>query len=343
MFDLTEERLQLIGRTLSRFLKLPGIAQLITSQMIDYRPGKTALGMRESRARLRRDVQNLCRTPRYGRTLAKHRRYLAESLLAAGWQPAEQEYAVGRQRFANISVSLPGYSGKRYIIGAHYDACRTPEGNPGADDNASGVAVLLELARLLRRVEKPSLQHGLELVFYASEEPPWFGSEDMGSARHAAACSAEEVVGMICLDMVGMFRSGENALIKPYIGDSELLPIRRNFLAAVGDTDARALGESLLSVLGRKMPVLRVNVPFAYGTPLFFSDHRNYRSRGIPSVMLTDTAFLRNPNYHEAEDTPDTLNYNVMALIAEQLLSWVLSSLGEAHEPVRRKSSKRRR
>ena len=158
----------------------------------------------EAEQRLRGHVEQLCAQPRYGDTLEQARLYIEKKLAAAGWAVTLQEFTTSDgETHYNICALRRGKSGKRYIIGAHYDACDTGEGaNPGADDNASAVAALLELAAQLPK-GKP--EHDIELVAWACEEPPWFESEDMGSAHHAAACDREKVLGLICLEMLGYF------------------------------------------------------------------------------------------------------------------------------------------
>ena len=210
----------------------------------------------------------------------------------------------------------------RYIIGAHYDACDSlADGvNPGADDNASGVAVLLAVAK--RLPQNP--RHTVELVFYACEEPPWFGTPGMGSAHHAASCRAEEVRGMICLEMLGCFRHDGAPGESYFPGSRLILPSEDNFVAVIGDFESISLARKAYAALCPRLPTVRLNLPFAHDTALWFSDHRNYAPLGIPSIMITDTAMLRNKNYHMTTDTPDTLCYNCMAHITEavaQLIS----------------------
>lgn len=275
---------------------------------------------------LRDRVLELCAQPRFGESLHLAANYIEQELAAAGWTVRRQYFETNNGEFYNVVAERRGSQDGRYIIGAHYDACDSlgEAVNPGADDNASGVAVLLSLAK--RLPQKP--QHTLELVFYACEEPPWFDSADMGSAHHAAACNPQEVLGMICLEMLGCFRHDGETGRSFFPGSRFIFPKEDNFVAVIGDFNSVALSKRAFRALSSRMPTVRLNVPFAHDTELWFSDHRNYAPRGIPSIMVTDTAMLRNDNYHEASDTPDSLCYSCMAAITQALLE-MIQSLGK--------------
>ena len=278
----------------------------------------------EAEQRLRGHVEQLCAQPRYGDTLEQARLYIEKKLAAAGWAVTLQEFTTSDgETHYNICALRRGKSGKRYIIGAHYDACDTGEGeNPGADDNASAVAALLELAAQLPK-GKP--EHDIELVAWACEEPPWFDSADMGSAHHAAACDRENVLGLICLEMLGYFSDEPDSQPSLFPGYSLFFPTVGNFVAVVGNLEAYSLAKQIYAGLKQQMPAARINVPWAEGTELFFSDHRNYHPLGIPSVMVTDTAMIRNPHYHEPTDTPDILDYRRFSLVTHGLVCIVTS------------------
>ncbi len=277
---------------------------------------------------LRQDVDALCAHPRYGESITHAREHIMAELLAAGWEPKLEPFTVlsegdsGRKETRyNITARRPGRAtGERYVIGAHYDACDTGEDNPSADDNASAVAALLAIAR---RLPKEQPQVGLELVFYDCEEPPWFNSDSMGSAVHAARCTPETVRGMICLEMLGFYSDEEGSQPSLFPGHGLLLPTVGDFIAVIGDMGAWSLARHAARHLRQNMPTLRLNVPFAQRTALFFSDHRNYIPRGIPAIMVTDTALLRNANYHEKSDTPDSLDYRRMARVTRSLVRFI--------------------
>lgn len=274
-------------------------------------------------AELQGSVETLCAQPRYGKTLSFAQDFIAAELQKAGYKVRFQEVTNEEGSFRNIIAERKGAESGRLIVGAHYDACEPDSAadvNPGADDNASAVAVLLALAR--RLPEHP--RHSVELVFYACEEPPWFGTEGMGSYTHAQTCDPKETLGMVCLEMLGCYSNEEGSQPSLFPGHSLLLPTQGNFAAVVGDLGALSLAHAAQRHLCRRIRTLRLNVPFAGETALFFSDHRNYAPRGIPAIMVTDTAFLRNDRYHEASDTPDTLDYARMAAVTEGVFSLLL-------------------
>ncbi|MDO5449817.1 MAG: M28 family peptidase [Akkermansia sp.] len=307
-------------------LLLPVLALLLVS-------GCTMLSLKEApadapapppalAAELRRGVETLCAHPRYGATLSRAQEYIAAELAAAGYAVRYQEFTNAEGTFRNIIAERTGTQPGRYVVGAHYDACEPADpqdSNPGADDNASAVAALLALARRLPAHPR----HTVELVFYACEEPPWFGTEGMGSHAHAQLCNPQDTLGMVCLEMLGCFSDAPGSQPALFPGHSLLLPTQGNFIAVVGNLDSVSLGRSAQRHLRRHIRTLRVNVPFAGDTPLYFSDHRNYAPRGIPSIMVTDTAMLRNHRYHERQDTPDTLDYTRMAAVTQGVLSLV--------------------
>lgn len=273
-------------------------------------------------AELRGSVEALCEQPRYGATLAHAQDYISARLRAAGYIVRYQEFTNEEGTFRNIIAERKGSEPGRYVVGAHYDACDccdAPAENQGADDNASACAVLLALAD--RLPQRP--RHTLELVFYACEEPPWFGTEDMGSYAHAQTCTPQDTLGMICLEMLGCFSDAEDSQPALFPGHSLLLPTKGDFVAVVGNRDACTLARAAQRHLRRHLRTLRLNIPLADDTALYFSDHRNYAPRGIPAVMVTDTAFLRNDRYHEPTDTPDTLDYTQMAAVTEGLLEFL--------------------
>ena len=219
-------------------------------------------------------------------------------------------------------------SGPRIVVGAHYDAMGEL---PGADDNASAVAVLLELARLLGAGEPPAIH--TELVAYVLEEPPFFRTEQMGSAVHAASLrdAGAEVRAMICLEMVGYFSDQPGSQLLPTPLLRPFFPDRGNFIGIVGNLG----GGSLVRRVKRSfraassLPVRSLNGPrFIPGVD--FSDHLPYWNAGYPAVMITDTAFYRNLAYHTEEDTPDRLDYEKMADVVLGVYQAVMSLSGAA-------------
>lgn len=278
-------------------------------------------------ARLRAHVAMLCGNlaPRDWQStsnLAGCAQYIADELRAAGAEVERQEFTAAGLSFENVIGRFGPATGAVLVVGAHYDAHRD---TPGADDNASGVAVLLELARLLGRRAPTG---PVELVAYTLEEPPFFGTDQMGSAIHAkrAAESGTGIRGVIVLEMVGCFsdRPGSQGYPLPLL--KLIYPRRGNFIGVVGRSDQ---GEWIAAIkVGMKgatpLPVYSIRAPAAL-PGLDFSDHRNYWPHGIPAVMMTDTAFYRNRNYHQPTDTPETLDYERMAEVVIALHAAILA------------------
>ena len=223
-----------------------------------------------------------------------------------------QGYDHEGNRYNNIVVTLEGgsRSDETIIIGAHYD---TVFGTPGADDNASAVAVLLELCRALKDYRP---ERTLRLIFFVLEEPPAFMTPSMGSYVYAmqARNRGENIAGMISLEMVGYFNDDEGSQAFPVPGMHWLFPDRGNFIGVVGNVASReltlAVAESMKA--GSGLPVEHlVALPFIPGIGL--SDHGSFWKMGYRAVMVTDTAFYRNPNYHGEKDTIGTLRFDKMS------------------------------
>lgn len=236
--------------------------------------------------------------------------YIARSLRESGGQVDFQTFAAEGRPYVNVRSVIPGTEEGRIIIGAHYDACGD---TPGADDNASGIAGLLEVARLLKGMHPRCT---VELVAYANEEPPYFKTKHMGSAHHAnlMAESKTAVHGMIVLEMIGFYSDREKSQNYPSRSLSWIYPDKGNFIAILGNWGSVSLARQVQKSLGAHMPTVRLNAPEVTGA-FDLSDHINYWKHGMPAVMVTDTAFYRNVNYHQSTDTPDTLDYKRMALV----------------------------
>jgi Zn-dependent M28 family amino/carboxypeptidase len=220
-------------------------------------------------------------------------------------------------RYRNVIARFGPGRGRAMIVGAHYDAFSTNDANlPGADDNASGSAGLLELARLLGTVE---LTRPIVLVAYSTEEPPYFASPGMGSAVHATSVDPEGVEAMICLEMIGYFR-GEQ--MWPSATFDLLYRDKGDFIAVGGRWSDRALVRLVKRGI-RGAGGVRVYGFVGPRRTLDASDHRSYWDRDIPAVLVSDTAYMRNPNYHTARDTADTLDYEKMARVVDGVFNAV--------------------
>lgn len=238
--------------------------------------------------------------------------YIAGHLGRAGAAVEFQSFAAAGRRYRNV-IGRFGAAGRPVIVvGAHYD---TFGELPGADDNASGIAVLLEVACLLG---KNATTNAIELVAYSLEEPPFFRTDQMGSAHHAKRLVAEKtaVEGVIVLEMVGCFSDAADTQSYPVPLLRLLYPGRANFVAAVGRWDQGAwIGRVKAGMKGATdLPVYSLRAPSAL-PGIDFSDQVNYWQQGFKAVMVTDTAFYRNKAYHTAGDTAATLDYRCMAKV----------------------------
>jgi Zn-dependent M28 family amino/carboxypeptidase len=234
---------------------------------------------------------------------------------------SEQPYRVSGKSYRNVIAQFGPETAERVVVGAHYD---TAGPLPGADDNASGVAGLIELAHLLGKAQLPMR---VDLVAFTLEEPPYFRTTSMGSSVHAQSLLKRgvRVRAMISLEMIGYFSDAANSQRFPATILRALYPATGNFIAVVG-----RLGEGLLVRRVKRamldaspLPVYSINAPrFLPGVD--FSDQLNYWQAGYNALMITDTAFYRNRNYHTASDTADTLDYKRMAMVVEGLYAAVL-------------------
>ncbi|EOV95544.1 aminopeptidase [Escherichia sp. KTE96] len=249
--------------------------------------------------------------------------YIKEVFVSSGARVTVQDVPITGGPYKNIVADYGPADGSLIIIGAHYDSATSYENDqliytPGADDNASGVAGLLELARLL---QQQAPKTGVQLV-----ASPFFRSDEMGSAVHAASLE-RPVKLMIALEMIGYYDSASGSQDYPYSVMSWLYPDRGDFIAVVGrmqDISAvRQVKSALLSAT--ELPVYSINAP-GFIPGIDFSDHLNYWQQDIPAVMITDTAFYRNKQYHQSGDTADRLNYQKMAQVIDGVISLLHNS-----------------
>lgn len=247
---------------------------------------------------------------------------------------AELGFTVLLQRFStplgearNIEVEIAGGALAREIVlaGAHYDSVK---GSPGANDNGSGVAALLELARLMRDA-KPA--RTLRLVWFVNEEPPYYKGEDMGSRRYARRSRerGENIVAMLSLETIGYYSDRDGSQRYPFpLGF--FYPSRGNFLAFVSNLGSRALLHQAITAFRRRaeFPSEGVAAP-AIIPGVDWSDHASFWERGYPALMLTDTAPYRYPWYHTAQDTPDKVDYARLARVVRGLRGMLAELAGE--------------
>ena len=240
--------------------------------------------------------------------------YIFNELEAAGGSVTGQDVSAPEAPYKNIVARFGPPSGPVVVIGAHYD---THGDTPGADDNASGIAGLLELARLLGRTTQA---RPIELVAYALEEPPYFRTEHMGSAWHARSLRAanQEVAFMLSLEMIGFFSDEPGSQNYPVPAMSLLYSDRGDFIALVGKLSNFGPMRRIKALMtgATNLPVYSLNAPPRL-QGVDYSDHLNYWHEGFPAFMVTDTAFFRNKNYHLASDTYETLDYGRMAKVVQ--------------------------
>lgn len=242
--------------------------------------------------------------------------YLRQRLESFGYTVTDQSYQLGNNTYKNVLCHYGPEDAERLVIGAHYDVC---EDQQGADDNASGVAGVLEIARLLQ-LKQPTLDYRIDLVLFTLEEPPTFRSAGMGSYVHAQSLRKEgiKVKGMLCLEMIGYFTDAPNSQQYPAGIMKAAYPSQGNFIAVVGTNGqhdfTKTVKIGMMSACA--VNVVSINAPKGM-RGIDFSDHQNYWEEGWDAVMITDTAFFRNKNYHQPTDTPDTLDYGRMAEVVK--------------------------
>jgi hypothetical protein len=236
-------------------------------------------------------------------------------------------YAVKRQTFdskagkvRNLEISIPSKNQQQpghpiVVVGAHYDSA---EGATGANDNGSGTAAVIELARLLKDLDG-SMEVELILVLYVNEEPPYFKTEQMGSRVHAAEMKArgKNVVAMVSLETMGSYsdKKGSQHYPPPF---SSLYPDQGNFIAFVGDTGSRTLIRNFIGSFREHASFPSEGVAAPSVIPgIDWSDHWSYRQEGYPALMLTDTAPNRYMYYHTPEDTIDKIDFDRMARVVK--------------------------
>lgn len=238
--------------------------------------------------------------------------YIIDEFEKAGANPESQYFTISQGTYRNIIGRFGEGNGAKLIIGAHYDSCGD---TPGADDNASGLAGLIELAHLFRK-HPPNRE--IELVAYTLEEPPFYGTQKMGSVFHAKSMAEanEEVFGVIVLEMIGYFSDERGSQSFPIPALRLLYPGRGNFIGVIGKWDqGHWIKQIKIGMKGATdLPVYSIRAP-ADIPGIDFSDHRNYWPYGINALMISDTAFYRNRAYHSKSDTADRLDYEKMSQV----------------------------
>ncbi|OFY94715.1 MAG: hypothetical protein A3K10_17665 [Bacteroidetes bacterium RIFCSPLOWO2_12_FULL_31_6] len=279
--------------------------------------------------RIKNDVLALCSTtlPRNAKNLSSLNEaaaYIADEWLKLGIAVDTQRYMVNGNEYKNLICSFGPKDSKRIIVGAHYDVCHE---QAGADDNASGIAGILELARILKE-QQPTLTYRIDLVAYTLEEPPFFRTNNMGSAIHAKYLHDNHIPikAMICLEMIGYFSEEKGSQDYP-IGLLKLFyPNKGNYISVVSKFGNGSLTRKIKKGIrsSSEVEVTSINAP-AKIQGIDFSDHLNYWKYDYEAVMITNTAFYRNKNYHEPTDLPETLDYIKMAEVIKGVYHAIIS------------------
>lgn len=270
---------------------------------------------------LRKHVETLCsRGPRnidVPLALAAAALYIERTFESAGYRVDKQEYTVEGVVCQNLAVEIPGsvQPERIVVVGAHYDSV---DDSPGADDNASGVAGLLALARQMHG-SKPA--RTLRFVAFVNEEPPHFKTGNMGSYRYAAKAkgNGDNIVAMLSLETIGYYRDekGSQRYPQPL---SRLYPNTANFIAFAGNLQSRELVRRCVKTFREHATVPSEGAAMPEEiTGIGWSDQWSFWRHGWKAIMVTDTAFFRNPSYHTVNDLPATLDYERMARVVEGL------------------------
>ena len=241
-------------------------------------------------------------------SLRKAYHYIEQQMSKYNSELSIQEFQYERRTYHNLILEFPGSElpEEIIVIGAHYD---TVMNSPGADDNASGIACLLELVRLLHPYQN---KRTLRFVAFTLEEPPFFGTEQMGSYVYARSCREknENIACMIALEMLGYYTEKRNSQKQPFPHANRHYPDRGNFIALISNENSHHLNKAFASYLNEtSMIPAHSYTPNSYLPGIELSDHASFWKNDYPAFMITDTAFFRNPNYHEVNDSIETINF----------------------------------
>jgi Zn-dependent M28 family amino/carboxypeptidase len=291
--------------------------------------------MEETRENLQQHVRELTvtigeRSVFLPKNLKRTESYIESTWRGMGLPVTLDTYVYQDFTVANVIATLDFGDNPRHclVVGAHYDSVM---GTVGADDNASAVAVLLETSRWLAALrDKAALDLRVTFVAFALEEPPAFATRYMGSRVYAkrAKQTGERIDGMICLEMVGYTCKQPGCQRYPLPLMFRKYPREGNFIGVVGNFGSRAFTRSIAQTFRRNadLPVVTLTVPFSgWLLPsVRLSDHSPFWDQGYKAVMVTDTAFFRNPYYHSAADTMDKLDFHFMAELVESLVIFLM-------------------
>jgi hypothetical protein len=271
--------------------------------------------------RIEKDLQVITKTPKSRNylnieTLNFVAQYIFDELSKTCDTVYYQTYIVEGIEYKNVIATIGVKKKERIVIGAHYDVAGNQE---GADDNASGIAGLLELARL---ISKDTLNSRIDFVAYSLEEPPYFRTEQMGSYIHAKSLhdNGVQIKGMICLEMIGYYNDNKNSqdyplgLLKLFYGN------KGNYITVVQKFGNGKFGREVRRKMKNQGLMETKSFKSTKSLPgVDFSDHLNYWKFGYSAVMITNTAFYRNKNYHKVSDKMETLDINRMSMVIDEV------------------------
>ena len=238
--------------------------------------------------------------------------FIEDSFSQAGLQTRRDSYDMRGQTCHNIEAEIPGAQPEIILVGGHYDSVF---GSPGANDNGTGAAATLALAR---RFATAKPKHTLRFVAFVNEEPPYFLSGEMGSHVYARRCKehGDKISAMISLETIGYFSDAPHSQTYPSPGLGLLYPKVGNFIGFVSNVQSRALLRRAIALFRKnaKIPSEGASLP-AFIPGVSWSDQWSFWQHGYPAIMVTDTAPFRYPYYHSASDTPDKLDYDRFTLV----------------------------
>ncbi len=272
---------------------------------------------------LERDVHHLAKTigernTAHPEKLAAAAQYIEDEFAQMGFEVARQGYEADGVQCFNLDVTVPGTMRPHeiVIVGAHYDSA---VGTPGANDNASGIAALLAIARVFANEQHPRT---LRLVAFVNEEPPYFRTPLMGSKVYAKSLHAKgtDIIGMISLETIGYFTEAEDTQNYPF-PFSLFYPSVGNFISFVANSESVHFGKKVIEIFRQhgKIPSDGAAAP-ATIPGIDWSDQQGFWELGYPGVMVTDTAPNRYPYYHEPEDTPDKIDFDALSLVVDGMV-----------------------
>jgi Zn-dependent M28 family amino/carboxypeptidase len=239
--------------------------------------------------------------------------YIEKAITEMGYEVKKQEYMVMGERVENLEWELTSerHPEEIILVGAHYDSA---SGSPGANDNASGVAAVLEIARLLKTKK---LSRTIRFITFVNEEPPFFQTGKMGSRIYASRSRqrGEKIIAMFSLETIGYYSHEKGSQNYPF-PLSFFYPDAGNFIAFVGNVSSRSLVQEALEIFRSKtaFPSEGIAAP-GWFPGIGWSDNWSFWKEGYPAIMITDTALFRYPYYHTHQDVPDNIEYEQMSRV----------------------------